>query len=122
MAVAADGRGSGPAGVDPGRAGGRDLRILRALQALRAFVYGFGSVLIGSAFQTFGLSGGQVGVVLFALLAGFALVSILVGTLGDRVGRRRAYRLLFAVMAAAGAVFALTSWLPALVVAALTGT
>jgi predicted MFS family arabinose efflux permease len=60
--------------------------------------------------------------VLAALLAGTAAVSVLVGRYGDQFGRRRFYRLLFVLMAAAGATFALTDWLPALVVAALTGT
>jgi len=41
---------------------------------------------------------------------------------GDRVGRRRCYELLFVGMALAGTVFALTGWLPALIVAGLTGT
>jgi predicted MFS family arabinose efflux permease len=45
-----------------------------------------------------------------------------VGRYGDRVGRRRFYRLLFVLMAIAGTAFALTGWLPALVVAGLTGT
>jgi predicted MFS family arabinose efflux permease len=60
--------------------------------------------------------------VIAALLGGVALVSMLVGRYGDRVGRRRFYRLLFALMAVAGTVFALTGWLPALILAALTGT
>jgi predicted MFS family arabinose efflux permease len=47
---------------------------------------------------------------------------VLLARYGDRVGRRRSYRLLFAAMAAAGTVFALTGWLPALILAALTGT
>src|SRR5206468_11809082 len=55
-------------------------------------------------------------------LAGTAAVSVLIARYGDRVGRRRCYRLLFVVMAAAGSVFALTNSLPALIVAALTGT
>jgi predicted MFS family arabinose efflux permease len=41
---------------------------------------------------------------------------------GDRFGRRRAYRLLLVLMACAGAVFAATEWLPALITVALTGT
>ena len=59
---------------------------------------------------------------LASLLAGAAIVSVLLARYGDRVGRRRCYRLLLVVMAAAGSVFALTSWLPALVLAGLTGT
>ena len=69
-----------------------------------------------------GLSNAAVGVVLASLLAGSALVSVLIGRHGDRVGRRRCYRLLFVGMALAGTVFALTGWLPALIVAGLTGT
>src|SRR5206468_8517595 len=37
-------------------------------------------------------------------------------------GRRRCYRLLFVLMATAGTAFALTDWLPALLLAGLTGT
>jgi MFS family permease len=79
-------------------------------------------VLIGVTLARRGLSDAEVGAVLSALLAGTALVSLLVGRYGDRLGRRRFYRLLFLLMAAAGTAFALTDWLPALVVAALTGT
>jgi predicted MFS family arabinose efflux permease len=100
----------------------RDLRTILAIQALRAFLYGFGSILIGSALAQAGYSDGKVGLVLTAMLAGFALMSITVGSVGDRVGRRRLYGSLLFLMAAAGSVFALTLWLPALVIAALTGT
>jgi len=41
---------------------------------------------------------------------------------GDRIGRRRAYLALLAVMGLAGTVFALTTWPAALVLAGLTGT
>ena len=40
------------------------------VQALRAFVYGLGSVLIGVSLERRGLSGAEVGGVLAALLAG----------------------------------------------------
>jgi predicted MFS family arabinose efflux permease len=79
-------------------------------------------VLIGVTLASHGLSEGAVGLVLAAILAGAALVSILVGRFGDRFGRRRFYRLLFVLMALAGTVFALTGWVPALVLAGLTGT
>jgi predicted MFS family arabinose efflux permease len=79
-------------------------------------------VLIGVTLARRGLSGTAVGGVLAALLAGTAFVSLLVARYGDRVGRRRFYRLLFVLMGVAGTVFALTDWLPALVLAGLTGT
>jgi predicted MFS family arabinose efflux permease len=84
--------------------------------------YGLGSVLIGVTLARRGLSDAAVGAVLAALLGGIAGVSVLIARWGDRFGRRRCYRLLFVVMAVAGTVFALTSWLPALLLAALTGT
>lgn len=108
-----------------GRGGGSlsaDARRILTVQALRAFVYGLGSVLIGVALERRGLSGLEVGLVLAALLAGSALVSVLIARYGDRIGRRRAYLVLLAMMGAAGTVFALTDSVPALVLAALTGT
>ena len=49
-------------------------------------------------------------------------MSVLLARYGDRIGRRRAYVFLLALMGVAGTVFALTTWPPALVIAALSGT
>jgi predicted MFS family arabinose efflux permease len=108
--------------VDEARTGRTDLQLILAIQALRAFLYGFGSVILGSALVSGGLSDFEVGAVFTAMLAGMAVSSIAVGLAGDRIGRRRAYAGLLLVMGAAGAVFALTRSLPLLVLAALTGT
>ncbi len=99
-----------------------DARRLIAVQAFRAVAYGLGAVLIGESLARRGLSGAEVGGVLAALLAGAGLVSMLLARYGDRLGRRRCYRILLLAMAAAGTVLALTDWLPALVLVALTGT
>ncbi|HEY2937076.1 MAG TPA: MFS transporter [Gaiellaceae bacterium] len=101
---------------------GADARRIVAAQAVRALAYGLGSVVVGVSLARRGLSAAEAGAVLAALLAGAALASVLVARYGDRLGRRRCYRLLFLAMAAAGVVFALTAWLPALILAALTGT
>jgi predicted MFS family arabinose efflux permease len=109
----------------PARGGRRlsaDAKRILAVQALRAFAYGLGSVLIGVSLDREGLSGPVVGLVLGSLLAGSAIVSVLLARHGDRLGRRRTYRVLLVLMGAAGTVFALTTWPPALVLAALTGT
>jgi len=108
--------------VDDARTDRTDLQLILSIQALRAFLYGFGSVILGSALASGGLSDFEVGVVFTAMLAGMAASSIAVGLAGDRIGRRRAYAGLLLVMGAAGAVFALTRSLPLLVLAALTGT
>ena len=99
-----------------------DARRILAVQALRAFAYGLGSIVIGVTLARRGLSGFEVGMVLAALLAGVALASIAIARTGDRIGRRRWYTALFLVMGLAGTAFALTdeTWL--LVLAALTGT
>jgi len=100
----------------------RDLLTIYAVQALRALLYGFASVLVGASLAHAGYSDAKVGLVFTAMLGGFAITSVAVGTRGDQIGRRRLYAALFLVMAAAGTVFALTRWLPALILAALTGT
>jgi len=99
-----------------------DARRILTVQACRAFAYGLGSVLIGVTLARRNLSGGEVGLILFALLAGSALALVLLARHGDRIGRRRIYRLLLVTMGIAGTVFALVDWLPALLFAALTGT
>jgi len=99
-----------------------DIRRILLAQALRASVYGFGSVLLGVTLDAKGWSSARVGLLLTAVVAGTALMSIIVGTLGDRVGRRRAYLALFLGLAAAGAVYGLTDRFWVLSLVALGGT
>jgi len=105
-----------------GRGLSRDAQRILGVQAARAFVYGLGSIVIGVSLEQSGLSTTQVGLVFSAILAGAALLSVVLARYGDRIGRRRAYRALLVGMGVAGTVFALTSSLPAVIVAALTGT
>ena len=100
----------------------RDLRLILWIQALRAFLYGFGSVLLGTVLAAQGLSAAAVGGVFTAMLLGMAVASLGVAVWGDRVGRRRLYAGLLLVMGGAGAVFAFTRWVPALLLASITGT
>jgi MFS family permease len=99
-----------------------DLRRIYLLQAVRAVAYGFGSVILGVSLAHSGLSAAQVGLILASLLAGSALASLLLVRRADRLGRRRVYSLLYGLMAVAGTVFALSSSLPLLILAGLTGT
>ncbi len=99
-----------------------DLRLILTVQAVRALGYGFGSVLLGTTLAASGLSAGEVGLVFAAIIAGMAAGSLVVGRYADRVGRRRTYLGLLAVMGLAGAAFALTDAVWLLVLAALTGT
>jgi MFS family permease len=98
-----------------------DLRAILRVQAVRAYLYGLGSVVIGTSLAAGGLSPVAVGGVFTAMLVGMAASSTLVGLLGERLGRRRLYVLLLLTVGAAGSVFAATTSVPLLVVAALTG-
>jgi len=100
----------------------RDLRFILGAQGLRAFAYGLGSILVGDALGSAGFSSAQAGAVFTAMLAGMALSTVIVGRVGERIGRRRLYCCLFVLMGATGTVFALTRSLWLLVLAALTGT
>src|ERR1700756_5008681 len=97
-------------------------RVVISVQALRAFVYGFGAVILGTALAAEGLGDAAVGAIFTAMLGGMALTSSAIGRFGRSIDRRLLYRVLLATMGIAGAVFALTSSVPLLLLAAATGT
>jgi MFS family permease len=99
-----------------------DVRRIFAIQAVRAFLYGFSSILIGASLAATGLDEAAVGAIFTAMLLGMAISSLAVGRWGEALGRRRAYLGLLALMGVAGTVFALTGSVPVLILAALTGT
>lgn len=99
-----------------------DARRVIAAQALRAFAYGFGALLLGSTLKQLGFDSTKVGLVLGAIVGGTILASVGVARWSDRFGRRRSYVVLYIVLAASGAVFALSDNLFVFLVVALTGT
>jgi MFS family permease len=99
-----------------------DVRLIFSVQAVRAFLYGFSSILIGASLAAGGLGEIAVGAVFTAMLLGMAISTLAVGRWGERLGRRRTYVVLLATMGVAGTVFALTGSVPLLVLVALTGT
>src|SRR5438093_5139406 len=100
----------------------RDLRLILGIQAVRAFLYGFGAVILGSSLAASGASDLRVGLVGAAILAGMALSAVVVGVAGDRVGRRRAYAVLLILVGVVGLGYALTDDIWVLVILALFGT
>jgi MFS family permease len=99
-----------------------DVRLIYSVQAVRAFLYGFSSILIGASLAATGFDDVAVGAIFTAMLAGMAISSLAVGRWGELLGRRRTYFALLVLMGVAGGVFALTGFLPLLILAALTGT
>lgn len=99
-----------------------DVRRIYSVQAVRAFLYGFSSILFGSSLAASGLDDIAIGAIFTSMLLGMALSSLAVGRWGESFGRRRTYMVLLVVMGIAGAVFAVTGYVPLLVLMALTGT
>jgi MFS family permease len=99
-----------------------DLRIILWIQAIRAFLYGFGAVILGSVLAARGASALEVGLVGAAILAGMALAAIVVGIVGDRSGRRRTYGALLVILGVVGLGYALTDRIWILILLALFGT
>lgn len=99
----------------------RDVRLVLVAQALRAFGYGLGSVLLASSLAQRGLSSVGAGVVFGALVAGTVIAQAVIGRWADGYGRRRSYQLMFLLLGVAGLVLASTAPLWLLVGMALTG-
>ncbi len=98
-----------------------DAQRILAAQALRAFAYGFGAVLLGVTLDERGFSSTQVGLVLTAVLAGPVVAQLGLARWGDSFGRRRSYVALYLALALVGVVFSLSSPLWALMLVSLTG-
>ncbi|HSS11855.1 MAG TPA: hypothetical protein VLL25_18345, partial [Acidimicrobiales bacterium] len=80
-----------------------DARRVIAAQALRAFAYGLGALLLGTSLSQRGFSSGRVGLVLASVVAGTIATSAAIAAWSERLGRRRCYVGLYVALAAAGA-------------------
>jgi len=117
--------GAAPA-VDPSliaslRGLDRDGRLLFTMRTLRMFAYGFLAVVLVLYLQAVGLDPLTIGIVLTLTLLGDTIISLWLTTHADRFGRRRVLVAGAGLMLAAGVVFAGTSWVPLLIVAAAIG-
>ncbi len=99
----------------------RDGRALFGLRTLRMFAYGFLSVVLVLYLAAIGLDPLAIGAVLTLTLIGDALVSLWLTTNADRLGRRRVLTVGAVLMLLAGVVFAVTDWIPLLILAGTIG-
>ena len=99
----------------------RDAWLLFATRFVRLFAYGSLSVVLVFYLVGVGLSQPQIGVLLTLTLAGDTVVSLVLTTRADRIGRRRMLMAGAVLMAAAGLVFAWTRNLWLLVLAGTVG-
>jgi MFS family permease len=99
----------------------RDGRLLFLTRVLRMFGYGFLAVVLVLYLAALGLDAVTIGLTLTLTLVGDTLISLWLTTRADRLGRRRVLVAGSLLMVVAGAVFAATSWLPLLILAATIG-
>lgn len=96
-------------------------RLLFVTRVLRMFGYGFLAVVLVLYLAALDLDALTIGAVLTLTLVGDTLVSLWLTTNADRIGRRRVLVAGSLLMVAAGVVFATTSWVPLLILAATIG-
>lgn len=84
----------------------RDARLLFLARAIRMFGYGALGVILVLYLAAAGLDAAQIGLLLALTLVGDTVISLVLTTHADRIGRRRTLILGALLMAAAGAVFA----------------
>ena len=99
----------------------RDARLLFLARAVRMFGYGALGVILVLYLAAAGLDAGAIGILLTLTLAGDTVISLVLTTHADRIGRRRTLIIGALFMAAAGAVFAGSTGFLVLVVAATIG-
>lgn len=90
-------------------------------QGLRAFAYGFTSVLLGHLLGRNGTSFIKVGFVLASIVLGAALSSIFLLKFGENLGRRKSYALFYLLLALSGLLVAIHPTTLVIVLIALTG-
>jgi MFS family permease len=100
---------------------GPDGRTLFALRTVRMFGYGFLAVVLVLYLAAIRLDPIAIGAVLTLTLVGDTVVSLWLTTHADRLGRRRVLIVSSLLVVAAGVVFALTDWLPLLILAGIVG-
>ena len=99
----------------------KDGRLLFLTRAVRLFAYGFLSIILVLYLTSVGLGDVQVGLLLALTLVGDTIISLLITTRADRIGRKRMLILGAALMLFAGTVFALTNNFAFLLIAAIIG-
>jgi MFS family permease len=99
----------------------RDGRLLFVTRILRMFAYGSLAVVLVLYLHGLGLDAVTIGVILTLTLVGDTFISLWLTTNADRIGRRWILIAGSLLMVIAGIAFALTSWVPLLILAATVG-
>jgi MFS family permease len=95
--------------------------IVFGTRVARMFAYGFLSVVLTLYLSELGLAASAIGLLLTMTLVGDSVISLIMTMVADRFGRKRILIMGAGLMLFAGILFAFTSSLPVLLIAAIIG-
>src|SRR5919199_6058473 len=99
-----------------------DGKLIIAARIMRAFAYGFLSIVLAVYLKLIGLNDLIIGLVLTATLINSVLFTLLASFYADRIGRRKILIMYAAIMSISGIIFVATNNYVILIMAALIGT
>jgi MFS family permease len=100
----------------------KDGKLLLAAKGIRAFAYGFLSVILAIYLKLIGFNDLYIGLVLTATLVNSVIFTLIASFYADRIGRRKILIVYAALMSLSGVIFFVTTNYIALIVSALIGT
>jgi MFS family permease len=99
-----------------------DGKLILAARVVRAFAYGFLSIVLAIYLKLIGFNDIQIGLVLTATLVNSVIFTIIASFYADRIGRKKVLIIYTILMATAGAVFLATENYIVLIIATFVGT
>jgi MFS family permease len=99
-----------------------DGKLIVSSRIIRAFAYGFLSIVLAIYLKLIGLNDLVIGLILTATLINSVFFTLLASFYADRVGRRKMLIIYAALMSISGTIFVFTDNYVVLIIAALIGT
>jgi len=100
----------------------KDGKLLLSARIVRAFSYGFLSIVLAIYLKSIGFNEILIGAILSATLVNSVIFTMLASLYADRFGRRKILTLYAVMMAVSGTIFLMTDNYLALIIAAFIGT
>lgn len=100
----------------------RDGKLILAARMIRAFSYGFLSIVLAIYLNLAGFSDVLIGFVLTATLVNSVVFTLFTSFYADRIGRRKILIIYAALMSISGTIFLVSENYVAIIIAALVGT
>ncbi|MFL6486428.1 MAG: MFS transporter [Nitrososphaera sp.] len=99
-----------------------DGKLIISTRIVRAFAYGFLSIVLATYLKLIGINDLVIGLILTATLVNSVIFTLLASIYADRVGRRKMLIIYAVLMSISGTIFVVTDNYVILIIAALIGT